>query len=336
MLRAMPVLPAIRDLDPPSPPGGERAGLALLRDRLRGSRWRSPGAIAAMVVAAIAIGLGVFWLFEHQKSPAVGPSASPSSMHVQQQSQAGPAGLAIARSATWDVPSGTVHLKITYSAQRAPLRGPYLEVLPNVTGSAECPGVVWEGTSATRNLGSVTGIEAPCAWSVAPEPILARGNVSVTAAVALAPFAGDPTAALQQWLETASDATEKATTDSETTSTAYPAQRLTDVQVVAPTRTVSGKTLRISLLPVWPSGVDQLNPIFISPPSGRPSATLVAIAGGPSGVRFTDGCSGALSVSDDGLVVAAQSVADSCQVDATVGNFTDLTSNSFAITTRGS
>ena len=90
------------------------------------------------------------------------------------------------------------------------------------------------------------------------------------------------------------------------------------------------------LLPVWPSGTDQLDPLFVSPPSGKPATTLVAIAGGTSGVRFGDGCSGALSISNDGLVVTAQSPADSCEVNADVGNFTDLKSNSFSITTRGS
>ncbi len=337
VLRAMPVAPVARDLEPAQPELQDLSRRSKFRRRLRGVRWRSPGAIATMIVIAVAIGLGVFWLADHNPSPSAGPSAGGSTpMPVQQQSDPIPSGLGIARSAVWDAQTGTVRLKITYSAQRAPLRGPFLEVLPNVPGSAECPAVAWEQTTARPNLGSVTGIQTPCAWSVEPEPILARGNVSVTARVSLPPLSGDPTAALQQWLQTAADATQAATSDSQTTSTAYPAQRLTDIQVVAPNRTVSGRTLRISLLPVWPSGVDQLNPLFVSPPSGRPSTTLVAIAGGTSGVRFTDGCSGALAVSQDGLVVTAQSVADSCQVDAAVGNFTDLTSNSFAITTRGS
>jgi hypothetical protein len=98
----------------------------------------------------------------------------------------------------------------------------------------------------------------------------------------------------------------------------------------------SVRPLRITLQPQWPSGLDPLNPLYNSPSTGEPSQALVAVAGGTSGVRFTDGCSGALDVSKDGLVVQAQSVAQDCQIGARVGNFTDLTSNAFEITTRGS
>jgi serine/threonine-protein kinase len=292
--------------------------------------------VAGLIAFAVLIAVGVYWLADHRASPVTGPSTQPSSIPVQQQSQPSATGLGIYRTARWDPDSKTIQLQVTYSAQRAPLRGPYLEVLPNLPGASGCPDVTWQGTSAQPNLSSVTGIEAACGWSVTPEPILARGNVTATATVSLELSGADPNGALQQWLAAASDATQKATSDSQATTTAYPAQRLTDVQVVAPSRTVSGKTLRIVLLPVWPSGADQMDPLFVSPPSGKPTSTLVAIAGGTSGVRFGDGCSGALSVSGDGLVVTAQSPADSCEVNADVGNFTDLKSNSFSITTRGS
>ena len=329
VLRAMPVVPvtAVAETAPVR---------VTLRDRLRRLPWRSPRTIAVMVAAAVLIGLGVFWLAGHGRTPSADPSPPPPPAPVQQQSPARPTGLGIARSAVWDGSSGKVRLTITYSAQRSPLRGPYLEVLPGIGGSAVCPTVEWQDATVRRNLSSVTGIETPCGWSVQPEPVPARGDVTVNATIGLGPGGGDPTATLQEWLQTASAATDAATSDGEVTSTAYPAQRLTDVQVVAPARAVSGTTLRISLLPVWPSGADQLNPMFVSPPSGRPAETLIATAGGTSGVRFADGCSGALSISSDKLVVTAESVDDACQVDATVGNFTDLTSNSFAITTRGS
>jgi serine/threonine-protein kinase len=62
---------------------------------------------------------------------------------------------------------------------------------------------------------------------------------------------------------------------------------------------------------------------------------LVAVAGGESGVRFSDGCSGALSVSSDGLTVTTLSQSPECTVRAQVGNFSDLASAPFAIVTRG-
>ena len=105
--------------------------------------------------------------------------------------------------------------------------------------------------------------------------------------------------------------------------------------VVAPPRTVSGKTLPITLLPVWPKGPDRLNPLYRSPSVGRPSSLLTAVAGGEDGVRFADACSGSLAVSSDGLVVTTLTVAPECEVDARVGNFTYLQSNAFSISTRG-
>jgi serine/threonine-protein kinase len=329
VLRSMPVVPTTPG-SPATPAAPQRF------KRLRRIGWRDPRVVAGLVTLAVLIGLGVYWLADHRATPVTGPSTQPSSMPVQQQSQPSATGLGISRTARWDANSRKIQLQIVYSAQRAPLQGPYLEVMPDQPGAAGCPDVTWQGASAQRNLSSVTGIEAACGWSITPEAILARGNVTVTASVAVDLNGSDPNGALQQWLASASDATQKATSDSQTTTTAYPAQRLTDIQVMAPSRTVSGKTLRIVLLPVWPSGTDQLDPLFVSPPSGKPATTLVAIAGGTSGVRFGDGCSGALSISNDGLVVTAQSPADSCEVNADVGNFTDLKSNSFSITTRGS
>ena len=323
VLRAMPAVPATR----PAEPADESSGGQPKRRRRR--------MIIIAAASVLVVALGIVWFVLHPRKQTAAPPVTPTAAPVQQQSPTRPTGLGISRSATWDPQQQTVELTITYSAERAPLRGPYLEVLPNAGGTGPCPAVVWDGAAARPNLSSVIGIEAACAWSVEPAPISARGSATATARIALPALGNDP-AALAEWLRLAGDATEAAVSDGQSTSSAYPAQRLTGIEVVAPSRTVSGKTLRITLLPVWPNGADQLDPLFVSPPAGAPSTTLTAIAGGTSGVRFADGCSGALTVSDDGLVVIAQSVAEDCRVNATVGNFTDLASNTFAITTRGS
>jgi hypothetical protein len=223
----------------------------------------------------------------------------------------------------------------TYSAERAPLEGPFLEVVPG-TGKDSCPAVEWSEPGSRLNQAAVTGFGTRCAWSVQAPRVPARGSVTVSATVPLPLPPGDPATALQKWLDSLAAATEAAVTDSEVTSTAYPAQRLTDVQVAAPSGTVSGRTLKISLIPVWPSGADPVNPLFQSPPTGDPSSLLVSTAGGAPGVRFSDECANALSISKDGLVVTALAVAETCRVGARVGNFTDLASNEFAIATRGS
>ncbi|HLS01371.1 MAG TPA: serine/threonine protein kinase, partial [Beutenbergiaceae bacterium] len=123
-------------------------------------------------------------------------------------------------------------------------------------------------------------------------------------------------------------------TNPEVTSTAYPAQRLQDIAVEVLERMVSQTPVEITLLPVWPSGEDELNPLMRSPVSGAPSTMLVDIAGSFDNVRFSDGCSGSVAVSSDGLSAMALSVSTDCQIRAKVGNFTDLESNSFRITTR--
>src|SRR4029453_8954383 len=123
----------------------------------------------------------------------------------------------------------------------------------------------------------------------------------------------DPASALQQWLDDAAAATTAAVSDPQLSGTAFPVQRLRGIDIVAPARTVSQTTLRLGVFPVWPSGRDALNPLYRSPAVGSPSGLLTAVAGGEDGVRFSDGCSGALAVSSDGLVVTALTVAPDCR-----------------------
>ena len=325
MLRAMPVLPVDTTPAPSS-----------VAPASSGWRLRDRRTLALIAAGLVLVAFGVFWLVRAGGSsgPEARPSAAP--VQAQQQSTARATGLGVSRSVTWDPSSATAQLTLTYSAQSAPLQGPFLEVLPGLGGSAACPDAQWSDGSARPNVASVTGIDTPCAWSVDPGTIPAQGSVTAAVTVPLALTGADPTSALQDWLRAATEATDAATSDAQVTSTAYPAQRLTSITVKGPTRTVSGRTLKISLLPVWPSGTDALNPLYQSPSTGRPSQLLVAVAGGTAGVRFTDQCSGALDVSSDGLVVVAQSVAQGCQIGARVGNFSELTSDAFDITTRGS
>ena len=325
MLRSMPVLPVGTDPLPTTPTTNRRWRL---RDR------RS---IALIVAGAVLVAFGTVWIVRAATSTGADGQPGPATISAQQQGTPLPTGLGVSRAATWDPTNRTAQLTVTYSAQKAPLQGPFLEVLPGAGDDpASCPSVEWQEASARPNVRSVTGIEASCAWSLDPGPVEAQGSVTATATVPLVLSGSDPSAALREWLRSAGQATDAATSDPQVTSTAYPAQRVTDVRVVGPSRTVSGQTLRISLLPVWPSGQDALNPMFRSPPSGAPAQTLVAVAGGVEGVRFSDGCSGGLSISKDGLVVTAQSVAQDCTVGASVGNFTQLSSDPFEITTRGS
>lgn len=295
--------------------------------------WRDPRLL--MIVAGgvlVLVGAVVFALLAgHGGSGAVeGPAVA---MRASQQDDPLPTGLTVSRAAAYDPESGTVELTITYAAQNAPLRGPFLEVMPRTRG--DCPDVHWKDTEQQANLPTVTGVTARCAWSVDPGVLDAQHSASVTATVSVPLDANDGASALQSWLDREAAATTSAVSDPQISGAAYPVQRLQGIDVVAPASTVSGRTLPLTLYPVWPSGRDQTDPMYRSPSVGQPSTVLQAVAGGEEGVRFSDSCAGAVAVSSDGLVVTALSPTPSCEINARVGNLTDLTSNTFSIITRG-
>lgn len=308
---------------PPAAPAPAHAG--------RRPAWLNGKAIALIaggLVAAGAIVVGATAL-ANPEEPV--PAAAADSTASQQDAPL-PSGLSIGRSAQYDAQAHEVKLTITYSAQKAPLAGPFLEVLPGPSGSAACPPATWGETQAARNQPSLTGISEACGWSLAGITVPAKGSVQASAKIPVE-LVGEN--ALEQWLQGAAAATTAAVSDPAAGGSAYPVQRLRDIMVVTPARTVSQTALPVTLVPVWPGGEDVLNPLYASPSAGKASAMLAAVAGGEKGVRFSDGCSGSLAVSADGLVVTALSVSPSCILRASVGNFTDLASSPFGITTRG-
>lgn len=309
--------------------------------------------VVGLVLVVVLVIAAVVWLPGAGKKRPGGGATGAQSASAYQQDRPLPTGLTTTRKAVVNASTGTVELSITYAAQTAPLTGPLLEVLPAAAKGADCPAVTWsgEGISAKRNQPSLTGVDTACAWSVSGVDIEAGGSVTVQATVpadtiqsgsgsgsgsgsSAGAGSGAGGSPLQEWLDAVGTATTAAVTDQSVSGTAYPVQRLQGIDVRTPDRSVSQTTLPVTLVPVWPSGADELNPLYRSPSTGRPSEMLVDVAGGESGVRFADGCSGALAVSSDGLVVTALSVAPTCTVRATVGNFTNLESDPFGITTR--
>lgn len=259
------------------------------------------------------------------------PQESAVVVTAQQRDAPLPSGLGVERRASLGAAPGTVELQIVYTAQNAPLRAPFLEVVPGVGPGAACPEAEWRGVSAKRNQPSRTGVDVPCAWSIQDIEVPAQSSIEITATV---PIELADQAALDEWLRSAAEAADGAVSDPDVAGTAYPVQRIRDIRVVTPGRTVIGTTLDVALVPVWPGGEDPVNPLYLSPAVGEPSSMLEAVAGGEEGVRFSDACSGALTVSADGLLVTTLSVAPECRLRAQVGNFSDLESGAFSITTR--
>ena len=289
-------------------------------------RWWALSGLAAVLVGAV-IAAVVLW--PRSSTAPSGPvvAENPTAMQNDQQL---PTGLGVSRQATYDPGQRLVRLTITYTAQRAPLQGPFLEVVPGGAGE-DCPVAVWSGATATRNLPTVTGISVECGWAVALD-VPAKGSRTVTAAIPME--LGSDRQALQGWLDAEAEATQQAVTDRQVAGAAYPVQRLQSIQVKTPSRVLTGDVVRVDLVPVWPSGPDPVSPLFRSPATGGATTTLTAIAGGTTMVRLTDGC-GQTTVSRDGLVVTALTMTNQCTVNASVGNMTDLVSNTFAVATRG-
>ena len=128
--------------------------------------------------------------------------------------------------------------------------------------------------------------------------------------------------------------TSKAISDREVRSTAYPIQRLRSIELRVPSRVVNQSVLPVTVVPVWPSGADELNPLMVLPRTGEFSTLVQAISPDAQLISFSDGCSGHVLVSEDQRVVTALSVTSKCRLNAQIGNFTNLSSSDFAIITR--
>jgi len=139
---------------------------------------------------------------------------------------------------------------------------------------------------------------------------------------------------LEKWLGEITKKTQTAISDPDVKSASYPIQRIQKIEVQVPNRVVNQSAVPVTLLPVWPSGKDDLNPLMKLPQTGTPSQAITSLAPDTGDIAFTDGCSGHLSISADQKNVTALSVAPQCKLNVQVGNFTNLQSNAFSITSR--
>ncbi|CAM5448738.1 serine/threonine-protein kinase [Leifsonia shinshuensis] len=309
----------------PSTPQPERTGRRL-------PAWATKKTIALAAAGLVLLaGLGVGLASAFGGDRAETRVSATQRLQATQQDQPLPTGLTVSRRAEFDPDAKRIVLTITYAAQKAALSGSLVQSVPSVGGESSCPAVRWEGATGARHQASTTGITAKCGWTLDGVTVPANGLATATGS-----FAAEvaDAAELDSWLGKAASATADAVNDAAAASTAYPVQRLRDIVVSVPTRTVSQTPLQIALIPVWPSGPDEVNPLLRSPATGPPSRMLTDIAGSADDLRFADGCSGAVAVSADGRTVTALSVTTDCRLRASVGNFTNLESSPFTITTR--
>lgn len=292
--------------------------------------------ILSMVAVAALVTVGIVMvnaLRSHDFAQSDAPTAV--SITASENAQTSPAGLGMSWTAESDPASGDVRLSITISAENAPLEGAFLTILPPIGDEQTCPSVLWDDeASVSRNVPSVTGVSSECGWSIEPGVVAARSQSTLTATIT--PDEPFDAVSLSEWVRSIAAATHSATADPDVKGSAYPAQRLTSVQVRVANSVVTSSPLTVTLVPVWPSGPDELNPIYVSPSSGRATSVLTAVAGGVQGVSFADGCAGSLVVATDGRTVSTVGASSSCVLRAQVGNFLNLTSNTFSIVNSGS
>ena len=109
----------------------EAEGNAWWRDRRVQAGLGGSLALVAVVAFVMLRGLG--------GGSDEGPVAT-ASVAAAQQDEALPTGLTLSRKAEYDPRTRTVELTITYGAQNAPLRGPFLEVVGGLPGTDGLPG----------------------------------------------------------------------------------------------------------------------------------------------------------------------------------------------------
>ena len=245
-----------------------------------------------------------------------------------------PSGLGTRIEGTYNPRDKSARLTFEFSSQKSALRGDILQVLPSVEGGS-CASVTWDAGQASsgvsKNQSSVTAVDVPCSWNLSGVSIPANGVVQVRASVS-AEF--KDLRAFEEWVNRIDSETLKAISDREVRSTAYPIQRLRSIELRVPSRVVNQSVLPVTVVPVWPSGADELNPLMVLPRTGEFSTLVQAISPDAQLISFSDGCSGHVLVSEDQRVVTALSVTSKCRLNAQIGNFTNLSSSDFAIITR--
>jgi hypothetical protein len=319
-----------RHLPTYAPPVLEPAAPTPEADKRRTRWWWIGGVLGAAVIIGLVFLLVAKGLPGGSKKSSAGTQA----ITAVTDEDAYPTGLTIESSAEYDAEKKTIQLSMKYATARSPLTGAVLAVVPPVRESDGCPTVQWSGT-VTANIGRSTGILPQCGgYSV--DVSLATGNPStVEAVVSDVDLGSEPQDALQSWLDRQQEVTRNAVTDPKVTGVAsYPLQRLVglDLRIPSTLKLGSDDAVRVRLFPVFADGKpDELQPLYDSESSGRPSSLLTSFAG-PDPLTFTpsSSCDGAVVADSDGTVVVRGKVSG-CTLTGRVGNFDDVESNGLLV-----
>ncbi len=314
-----------------APPVLEPAAPTPEAEKRKTARWW----IGGIVIVALLIGAVVYVVtqglpFGGGDKNAGGGEA----ITAETEAEAYPTGLGVSSTAEYDPETQTIDLVTTYSADRAPLTGEVLAVVPPVKVGGECPTVQWGG-AVDRNIGRSTGILPECGGYSVDLSVGAGESVQYEAQISGIDLGDDPGSALQDYLDSQDEATRAAVTDPRVTGvTSYLLQRLSGLALQIPDTLTLGDddAVRVRLFPVFSDGEpDELQPLYDSKANGRPSTLLTAFVADPQ-LTFTPSpsCDGAVVAQGDGDVVVRGQVSG-CTLTGQVGNFDDVESNSLLV-----
>ena len=287
-----------------------------------------PWVIGGVVLALIA-GVGAWFVLRGHGDDAQDPTDPPTGGGIAQASTGQvedntlPTGLRTTRYAEYDPATDALRVTVTYSAGVAPLRGPFLEVVPPLDPSDQCPGVAWAGAQQPRAVPTSTGVSGGCAYVVSVPTLPENGSQEVSYTTTL--DLGDDPAKVQQWVQGVSEQTEAVLSGPSVHAKEFPVQMLQDIEVnVPPAITTTSGSIRVRLLPLWrnadsPSQVD----VLFDSSVGTATNMLTQVAGGVDRVRFSESCGGGISITNR-TNVSVLKPSDDCELLATVGNFNDL------------
>lgn len=296
------------------------------------SRWRKILLVLGAVLALAAIVGAVFYLTSsgksaHPKSKATQDTAITAQAPVD---QGGLIGLSITRSASFDPQQKVLTVTIGYASTHATLPGPFFESVPATAAGGSCPTPAWIGASVVRD--STLGVDAgSCGWQITPaSPVGSASPSQVSFQVPFVPTgSGGAAAAVATYIQGEATTTDTALTGL-TSGPAYPAQRLSMVQVSVDGGVSLGKSINLVAYPVWgQSGqADTLDPLYTtSTPGGSALAKQLGGLTGP----FSDSCT---QIGVTHGVPFANSPATGCTLSVSVGG-QQATSDSFDINVRG-
>ena len=285
--------------------------------------------------ALLVVGAVLFATRDGGGKPPDGPSRPPRPPPVSQQDQPLPTGLTISRKATYEPRDRHGRARPSPTPPRTPRSaGPFLEMIPDAGGGCAQVAVAGRGPGAEpaddhrgqRRLRLERRPRVRCRRRATPRSRPGSRSPST---------AGTSTSALQEWLDDAAAKTGAAVSDPELSGTAYPVQRMQGIEVAAPQRTVSQKTLRLSALPGLAQRHGHPQPAVPQPGHRRPVEPADRGRRGRGRRPLQRRLLRRARVSPTGWSCTALTVAPECHVAAQVGNFPALSSNTFAIVTRG-